>query len=521
MKRFGHLAPVNLAMALVGLLVAAGCDDGIASKRSNDITLDPRGSLCSDQNAGASMVFPRVTPPRTEVQVVSVGQGGETDLKVTKIFLEDYPDCDRTVLGLTESDRLPDDVLARCPLMIDSVGKTLPAVLGSDENFSVNIRFQPTDLRVPPPTRLVIESNALDKKEMCVGIGFQAAIPEIAADPVVAFPGGVSGTEFLLVRNIGSGPLVVQQRTLTLVSEPALDPQTQEPVPEFIVTEQTALPWEIAANGAETVQIEYRPFDGSRDTAELTFVSNDPEHPEFKVTLTSAPVYGVLNIDPNPAVFGVPRPGEGVERVISFTNSGVRFVDVQAVVIDQAGTDYAISSNQQTSFRLAGGQSREVRVVYQPQTAAGSDATLKVRYDDGDDRTPADVEVPLVRDGAALPAIINVEPASVDMSDVALGATKTQDITLTNTGGADLAITRIALSDDGDAGAGLPASDPEFELVSGGGAVTLGTGESHVVQVKLTRDAEQRIVLIAALVVESNAVSSPDVVFFTSNPPQQ
>lgn len=511
MKGFSYLA-------LLGALFA-GCDDGIISNQSNDITVDPRATLCSDTNAGTSLIFPRVTPPRTEVKVVSIGQGGITDLRVDQIYIEGYEDCDRITLGFTESDRLPEEVVARCPLMID-YRPELPVTMGQDESHTVNLRFQPTTLQVPPDTRLFIKSNALDKTEMCVGIGFQQARPEIVAEPVVAFSGGVAGTEFLQVRNIGSGPLVVQQRVLNLISAPAVDPQTQEPVPEFIVTEQRPLPWEIPANGAETLEIRYEPFDGNRDTAELVFTSNDPQTPELRVTLTSAPVFGVLGVDPNPVVVGTPAPGEGLEVPISFSNAGVRHVDVQSIELVQPASDYSIGGSQQTSFRLAGGASRELRILYRPQTAEGSDGTLRITFDDGDDRTDAVMEVPLVRSGAALPPILDLDPAVVDLSDVALGASETVDITLTNNGGQDLNITRIALTDDSDAAAGLPASDPEFELVSGGMAVTLAAGETHTVQVKLTR-GDERIVLIAALVIESNAASSPDVVFFTSNPPRE
>ncbi|MEZ4467048.1 MAG: choice-of-anchor D domain-containing protein [bacterium] len=501
-------------LALLGLLlVVAGCDDGdLTRKRSNDIALNP-----------TTINFARIVPPQTAAEVVTIRHAGETELRVDKVYLEDYPECDRGKLGFSEADRLPDDIKAMCPLIIDAIGTAdgqLPARLISGQFFDVNLRFQPVEATVPLPTRLVVESNALNKAKQYVDIGFDQPIPQIQAEPVVAFPGGVPGTEFLLVRNIGSGPLQVEQYTLTLVSEPAIDPQTQEPIPEFIISQDQPLPWTIPENQAVTVQIEYDPADGNRDTAELVFQSNDPDQPRFTVTLTSAPVFGVLSVQPNPAIFGEPRAGDSVEQVISFTNSGVRFVDVQSVTLNQPGEDYSIDSNQQTSFRLAGGQARELRVVYQPATAEGSDAELVVQYDDGDDRTPGTLNIPLVRRGDGLPAILEVAPAAVDMSDVGLGEARTEDIVLTNNGGQALNISRIALSADGEGG-GIPASDPEFEIVSGGGATMVAPGASHTVQVKLTRGADDRIVHIAALVVESNAASSPDVVFFTSNPPRE
>lgn len=497
----------KLIAGLAAIALVAGCDDSdFDVTLSNDISVSPQ-----------NIIFPRVVPPQFEVQVVTVRHAGEEPLRVDRIYIEGAEQCSRANFGFAEADIIPDDIKGQCPLMID-VMPELPITLDNQSFEDINIRFQPLDSEVPDGARLVVESNALDKETVYVDIGFQRAQPAISAPPVVSFQAGVEATEFLIVQNIGSGPLQVQAPTLTLLSEPAIDPETQQPVDEFTYSAITAFPWTIDESRSETLDITYRPFDGNRDTAELTFESTDPQNPSFVVRLTSAPVFGVLSVEPNPVAFAVPNVGGATEKMITLRNSGLRYVDVNDITIEQPGEDYRLGGNQQTSYRIEGGNSRTISVVYQPVgDGSGSNATLNIRYDDGNDDTPDILSVPMVPEGAALPPVLTIDPVAVVLDDVAFGETRTVDLTLTNTGGADLEVSRIALSEDGD-----PAvpTDPEFSLTAGGGATTIAPNASHTVTVSFTRGAEDNIVHVGALVIESNAASSPDVVSFTSNPPR-
>lgn len=497
-------------LALAAL--AAGCDSegAIQLNLSNDISVSPM-----------NITFPRVVPPQFDVQVITVRHAGEKPLRVDRIYIEGFEgaeECSRANLGYEEADNLPEDVKARCPLIID-VMPELPITLDNLAFEDINLRFQPVDSEVPSGIRVVIESNVIDKPQVFVNIDFQRAQPQISAPAVVSFQPGVPATEFLIVQNIGSGPLTVQAPTLRLISDPAINPETQQPVDEFTISAITAFPWTVDESRSETLDITYTPYDGNRDTAELTFESNDTQTPSFVVQLTSAPVFGILSVEPNPVSFAVPNVGGATERMITLRNAGVRYVDVNDIAIDQPGEDYRLGGNQQTSYRIGGGDSRTITVVYQPRgDGSGSSATLNIRYDDGNDATPDTLAVPMAPEGAALPPVLNIDPVAVSLDDVARGETRTVDLTLTNSGGADLEISRISMSEDGD-----PAvpSDPEFSITAGGGATTIAPGANHTVTVSFTRGEADSLVHVAAVVIESNAASSPDVVSFTSNPPNE
>jgi hypothetical protein len=103
------------------------------------------------------------------------------------------------------------------------------------------------------------------------------------------------------------------------------------------------------------------------------------------------------------------------------------------------------------------------------------------------------------------------------LSSVVPGSAGAETVTLTNTGGLPLEISRIGLSGEGD---GAPLTDAEFEITSGGQALTLAPSATHEVEVTLTRGAEDTNLRIGSIIIVSNAATSPDRVYITSTPPR-
>ncbi len=111
-------------------------------------------------------------------------------------------------------------------------------------------------------------------------------------------------------------------------------------------------------------------------------------------------------------------------------------------------------------------------------------------------------------------------PTAVMWDDAVPGEQKRQLITLTNTGGQPLTITRVGMTTDDDP-TELMVSDAEFSVASGGvdSAMELGPQESHEVEVVFDRPAGDTVSHLGILAIESNAGSSPDAVFFTVSAP--
>jgi hypothetical protein len=393
-----------------------------------------------------------------------------------------------------------------------------PLVLGEDSFVSYSLKYKATQDTPPESAILVIENNVRDKSRVEVSLKVLQGRPQIAVTPnTVGFPSGMASSTLLNTRNSGTGQLTVTDVQVRRIT-PAPQGPAGVPLVEFRLspTETPALPWLLDENQSQPVRIEYDPQDEGGDTAELVFISDDPNNPEFTVLMTSGDLTSELRIQPNPVIFP-PRDGIGeVIAPVTFTNSGLKDLSITEMTIEQPGQDYSMR-NEQTSFQLQGGQTRQVNITYQPATVDGSDATLVIRTN-ADNIDGGQVTVPLRSSGDDVVAI-NISPLIADFSSTAGGAETTLPVSITNPGGLPLNISRIALSTEADTG--FYPSDPQFRVAAGGAPTMVAPGGNHEVTVTFTRAAGDVNRYLGVLLVESDADTSPDVVNLVANPPQQ
>lgn len=504
-----------VAAATAAITLVAGCDDGdrFTQTRSADIYTEPAYQP-SGPRFVASLIFDRVPQGRTDRQTVRVGHDGEAPLVIDQIYIEGAEDCDRALAGITPDQPFPDDREQRCQWAIDERPE-LPLTLDSNAFRDIRIAYKAIDPANPQPGLLVITSNAFEKPRIEVELGVIVATPRIVAFPTtLSFPGGVDGQDAVQVRNSGNGILTLSDIRLSRFNEPPRDPQTMEPLIEWVVDPDRELPQQLADGAALQVLVRYTPQDEGDDSAELTFVSDDPSSPTVTVFLTSAPVTSTLVVQPNPLIFGAPMgPNNPITRNISLTNTGLRTLFVNSMAIEQEVE--AFSFEGQDSFQVVPGQSRQLAITFQPRSVAGSDGVLVIRTD-ADNVVGGQVVVPLVRSAAEI-AALDITPVAVQLDEVAYEGSETVTITLSNPGGQPLEVRRIAMS--GEADAPLTPSDPEFTITRGGMPLTLAPAATHEVMVRFTRGAEDNNLHLGTLVIESDAATSPDVVRLTSRPP--
>lgn len=498
-----------LALTVAGL---AGCDDGIQRTSSADIYTEPPIQPNEAEIWTTTLYFERAALNRTNRQELTIGHSGEDALVVSDIYIEGLEDCDRVKAGISPMDSFPGEQDARCFWSIDERPE-LPLTLENLAFSSLQIAYKNTGMP-PSPATLVIISNALDKQRVEVELRLQDASPRIGVSPpTTGFPVG-GGNSFINVRNSGSATLTVTNFRVDLLSDAAIDPATQEPVQEYVVSANRDLPWIIEPQQSLSLEVDYTPFDDTADRAEVIFESDDPQQPQVSVTLLSSPLTSDLVVTPNPVVFGAPMGNNDIVRPISLTNAGLAPLDVLSMTVEQGVEAFRVSG--QTSFQIQGGASRMVDVVFSPQSAEGSDATLVIESNasnlaaDG-----ARLLVPLLRSAAEV-AALEIDPLTVEMNRVAAGASEDATITLSNPGGLPLEVTRIGMTTDDDAP--LIPSDPEYSVTAGGGMTTIAAGGEHAVTVRFTRGADDNNLHIGSLIIESDSPTSPDVVRFTSRP---
>jgi hypothetical protein len=156
-----------------------------------------------------------------------------------------------------------------------------PMDLGPHESITLSIEFSPTDLG-SFGTSLVIESNdeeAPIAEFSITGAGVIGPQPDIEITVATidfgdgATVGVPTSPEYVIVRNIGDGPLVISDTE-------------QSGSGAFIVTASPTAGEEIASGSESVVAVTYTP-DGvlTGHQGQLVFHSNDPDEPEVAITL--------------------------------------------------------------------------------------------------------------------------------------------------------------------------------------------------------------------------------------------
>jgi hypothetical protein len=503
-------------LLLMTAFAGIACDDDkkFNETKSTNIAVTPRDIVYSPVPIGQQSIG----------EAIEIRQDGETVLTVTNIYLESeqFPgakQCDRVALELGRNDALPTELDESCHFIIEERGgsRAFPWKLGNNESLVVNVAYRSIGA-TSNNWKLVIESNGLNQPRAEVTLRVRAEQPAFGGTELINFPID-GGQEFGVIRNIGTGLLNVSNLRVEYLTAQPIDPETQMPIDEFRVRADRELPWNIDNQTTQTLTISYNPVDEEADTAEVVFTSDNADEGEYRIRLTSEAIQSVIDVQPTPAIFGQPTAAEGNKRVeLIIANRGLKSFDVRSLLIDQPSDDYRLD-NAPSSFQLRGGQTQSVIVIYEPSDDEGTDATLLITStaDVGADDQML-THVPLVRSGDSLPAVLDIEPPVVAMNEVASGSSATQTVVISNPGAQVLEISDIAFSGpDGE----LPASDSEFNITSGGGAVNVAPGGEHTVTVELTRPADDRRALFGLLLIESNAPPSPATVYFTSSPVAQ
>jgi hypothetical protein len=216
--------------------------------------------------------------------------------------------------------------------------------------------------------------------------------------------------------------------------------QISSSLPEFIVI-SPAMPITLRPNASTSFQVMFRPdaaltfsgnivFSTSRKAGgtKTIFVSGTGTSPPPQTYFLSASVSS-LN-------FANTLMGTSASQSASLTNTGTGSVDISQVAITGAGFGVSGFTGGMT---LAAGQSVALTVSFTPVTAASATGSLSVIS--SATNSPATISLT----GKGVQPQISVIPSSVSFSNVAVGVTYTQALTIKNPGTATLSVTQALL----------------------------------------------------------------------------
>jgi hypothetical protein len=493
-------------------LPSVACDDGGFTTASySQISVSPENVVFASLQRGESSTD----------SLVKIQQAGDRPLTLNRVYLASEAEdgtltevsgCDRITEGIDPSVILQPSVLPTCSVVITERPATLPMTLVSGEFQQVVLTYRPLLNESPTDLRLVVESNAYQDYQRVVELSVSESRPELGGLSAIEFSGSGRSAENYLVRNIGSGGLVVTNVVISPLPDypPYVDPTTGVEALEFSVDGTCPLPCTLDSsnNNYTTLRVTYDPKDEGIDKAtlkvEASTLAGEPLAP-LSVMLTSEVTPLVLDVSPSPLTFEH-RPNATVTKTLNFRNTALRPINVLELSVE--GSDaFRLSSMETSSFQIVGGDTRIVTVIYEapgePQRGA-----LVVRTD-AENAEGGLLRVPLVADGAGGLSLLSASAGTLSFNGVAGGMSSEQVVTLSSGGTDPVALTGYALDDP----------DGVF-AVSGDAAGSLAVGATRELRVTFTRPEGEAVpnTYQGTLSVESDSAGGVVNITLIANP---
>ncbi len=240
-------------------------------------------------------------------------------------------------------------------------------------------------------------------------------------------PVGTSATETLLVFNFGSATLSLGHIAVS-GKEFALNGKFD------------ALP--VEPGHTATLEVIFSPTETGAETGILTFITNDQSHPDVAIALSATgvqpPAPGVL-VTPASLAFGNVPVGTKSTLPISIENTGDAALSIHSLTTNGKGFTVIGPS---TSAAIAPGASISVAVILAPTATGSSSGNVSITTN----ASASPIVIPLTGTAVAAAPILSVSATSISFGDVLLGAIGSQSVRLTNSGTANLVISKLGVS---------------------------------------------------------------------------
>ncbi len=313
-------------------------------------------------------------------------------------------------------------------------------VVASD-TCTVDVVFAPSAEGARTGT-LSIPSNDNDTPVLDVALSGTGVAPTVTEPNISVTPatldfgnvvvGTTSAPQTVTVANTGNADLTVTNVTIT---------------GDFTVTGTTCPSDGILAPDAScTADIVFAPASLGDQIGILSIESDDPDTAVVDVALSGTGIATPepdISVSPTTVDFGSVIIGNTSAQTITVTNAGSAALNVGTLAV--TGSDYSTANDFCSDSTVAVGDTCTVDVVFEPSAEGARTGTLSIPSDDPD---TAVVDVALSGTGVAAQPDITVSPTSVDFGGVTVGDSKSEVITVTNDGTADLTITSVSSLSD-------------------------------------------------------------------------
>ena len=158
------------------------------------------------------------------------------------------------------------------------------------------------------------------------------------------------------------------------------------------------------------------------------------------------PGAGVLSASSTSVSLGSVAVGSSATQGVTVTNTGTSAVNISAATITGAAFS-VVGGNPSTSVPV--GQSVTVQIQFAPTAAGAATGTVTVISD------ASNSQLAISLSGTGTQPGLTISPASLNFSNVPVGQSSTQNVTLTNSGNSNLVLNLATISGTGFGMSGL------------------------------------------------------------------
>jgi hypothetical protein len=411
-------------------------------------------SAASFQLNPSSVNFGQVTVGKQATQVVSVSNTGSVGINITQLVLSN---THFSVTGMTTPMALAVGQTGSFTVAVTATaaGGLTGTLTAQGDGGSAPVIVNLSATAVAAQSQLSLSQSSISFGNVAVGS---------------------KSTSSLVLNNTGTTNLTVSMLTVTGT--------------DFTVSGITT-PATITAGQSAQATVTFAPATAGSATGGLSITSSDPVTPSVMVPLSgtgSSTATGQLTSSPASLSFGTMATGTSISKQIVLTNTGTAAVSISSV--STLGTGLT-TSGVATPATLNPSQSMTVDASFAPAAAGSITGSIKIVSNAGN----SPLTIPVT--GAGAQPGLSIAPASFNFGSVVDGQTKSQTITVTNTGSAALTIADLAVTGNAYSAAGLVTP------------VTIAAGNTASLSVLFapTTAGNQT----GAVSISSNAPNSPNV----------
>jgi hypothetical protein len=336
------------------------------------------------------------------------------------------------------------------------------------EMEKIAVQFTPQRVgKVSGTLQMVLGKNTAPVTVTLTGEGIRAgARVTPQGDACAMMPGslsfgqvtpGQSVDRSISIEATGSAPLKLISASMESGSSPAF---SVDPIPQGT---------RIAPGSSFGVTAHYHPDTGGADTGAIVVVTDSPDDPMIRVPVCGQGVAPAVCATPVPLDLGAVAPGSTKTGVLHVTSCGLMSLDVQTIALandamHMSAPELTLTMPPTLPATLAPGSGVDVTVTFSPTTIGARSGFIEV-----DSTASGNTRAFFpVRAVGAMPCDLQVLPAQLTWSGVAMGQTSAKNVLITNSGALDCSVTRLQIVAGAQAFTMMNAPAVPLSVPSGG-----------------------------------------------------